>query len=177
PKDQTSNLPLEANETAQPAIRVARGATYLLIQGIVVNGLGVVFFAFATRILPTIADFGRVTTLSIFALLVVTVGALGLPTAGTRFIAKYVALRDHVAVDGVYKTILILGTILSALVMVATILGSTIISLSLLGSLDYAILVKLAGVDIFFQLLTVFPLGALQGIHGFRENALVNITS
>jgi len=172
-----NKLSSDVAEIVQPALRVARGASYLIIQGIIVNGVGVIFFVFATRLLPTVADFGRVTTLNIFALLMVTVGTLGLPTAGTRFIARYVALREQGAANGVYKTILVLGTILSALVLVATILASTIISLILLGSPDYAILVQLVAVDIFFQLLTLFPLGALQGRFGFRENALVNITS
>lgn len=135
------------------------------------------FFAFATRILPTVADFGRVTTLSILALLMVTVGSLGLPTAGTRFIAKYVAMKQEAQVEGVYKSILLLGGVLSTAVLVATIVSSRIIATSLLGSTDYLLLAQLIALDIFFQLLTLFPLGALQGRYGFRETALVNIVS
>src|SRR2546422_6998902 len=70
-------MSLSVSESVEPAVRVARGASYLLLQGIVINIMGVFYFVFATRLLPTVADFGRISTVNIFAVLVVSVGSLG----------------------------------------------------------------------------------------------------
>jgi O-antigen/teichoic acid export membrane protein len=164
-------------EPVQPALRVARGASYLLAQGVIVNAIAVIFLAFAARKLSTVADLGRFTTLTTFAMLMVTVGAVGLPTACTRFIAKYVASTQKGQADRVYRTIMILGTGLSAAVLLVTFVGREFIASTLLGSSSYVYLVQLIAVDIFFQLLTLFPLGALQGIYAFRESAVVTISS
>lgn len=43
-------------------MRVARGATYLFLQGIVSNLAGVVYFAFAARLLPNVAGFGSASS-------------------------------------------------------------------------------------------------------------------
>src|SRR5882762_4303825 len=165
------------SEPVEPAVRVARGASYLLLQGIVVNLMGVFYFAFATRILPTIADFGRITTVNIFAILIVAVGSLGLPTAATRFIAKYVASGQEGQARVVYRKVLRLGIGLSILSLFVVILGSRTLSQLFLGAPDYNFLFQLAGVDVFLQLLALFPLAALQGVYRFREVATVNIVS
>src|SRR5882762_1640663 len=141
------------SEPVEPAVRVARGASYLLLQGVVVNLMGVFYFAFATRILPTVADFGRITTVNIFAILIVAVGSLGLPTAATRFIAKYVASEHEGQAYVVYHKVLHLGIGLSILSLLAVVLGSKTLSQVFLGTTDYGFLFQLAGVDVFLQLL------------------------
>src|SRR2546428_9815391 len=106
-------MSLAVSEPVEPVVRVARGASYLLLQGVVVNLMGVFYFAFATRTLPTVADFGRITTVNIFALLIVAIESLGLPTAATRFIAKYVASGQEGQARVVYRKVLRLGIGLS----------------------------------------------------------------
>src|SRR6267143_2461151 len=170
-------MSLVIGEPVEPAVRVARGASYLLLQGLVVNLMGVFYFAFATRILPTIADFGRITTVNIFAILIVAVGSLGLPTAATRFIAKYVASEHEGQAYVVYHKVLHLGIGLSILSLLAVVLGSKTLSQVFLGTTDYGFLFQLAGVDVFLQLLVLFPMAALQGVYRFREVAAVNIVS
>src|SRR2546422_1060941 len=170
-------MSLSVSESVEPAVRVARGASYLLLQGIVINIMGVFYFVFATRILPTVADFGRITTVNIFAVLVVSVGSLGLPTAATRFIAKYVASEQEGQAHIVYQRVLRLGIGLSALSLLSVVLGSKLLSQLFLGSPDFSFLFQLAGVDVFFQLLALFPLGALQGVYRFRDVATINIAS
>src|SRR5438309_7700088 len=167
----------EVTEEAQPALRVARGATWLATQGIVVNAISLAFFAFATRLLPTTADFGRFTTLGIFILLMIAIGGLGLPSAGPRFISRYTGLRQEKQAGGVYKALVLLGTGLSLATLFGTLVASRALSLILLGSYDYEFLMELVAVDIFFQLLTLFPISALIGVYRFRESAIVNILS
>lgn len=170
-------MPLSVSESVEPAVRVARGASYLLLQGIVINIMGVFYFVFATRILPTIADFGRITTVQIFAVLVVSVGSLGLPTAATRFIAKYVASEREGQALLVYQKVLWFGIGLSILSLFSVVLSSQMLSQLFLGSPSFRFLFQLAGLDVFFQLLALFPLGALQGVYRFREVATINIAS
>ena len=170
-------MSLSVSEPVEPAVRVARGASYLLSQGVVINIMGVFYFVFATRILPTIADFGRITTVQIFAVLVVSVGSLGLPTAATRFIAKYVASEQEGQAHIVYQKVLRFGIGLSTLSLLSVVLGSQALSQLFMGSRDFGFLFQLAGLDVFFQLLALFPLGALQGVYRFREVATINIAS
>src|SRR6267378_4885955 len=170
-------MSLSVSESVEPAVRVARGASYLLLQGIVINIMGVFYFVFATRLLPTVADFGRISTVNIFAVLVVSVGSLGLPTAATRFIAKYVASEQEGQARIVYQKVLRFGIGLSILSLSSVVLGSHVLSQLFLGSPDFGFLFQLAGLDVFFQLLALFPLGALQGVYRFREVAAINIAS
>lgn len=170
-------MSLSVSESVEPAVRVARGASYLLLQGIVINIMGVFYFVFATRLLPTVADFGRISTVNIFAVLVVSVGSLGLPTAATRFIAKYVASEQEGQARIVYQKVLRVGIGLSILSLSSVVLGSQVLSQLFLGSPDFGFLFQLAGLDVFFQLLALFPLGALQGVYRFREVAIINIAS
>src|SRR5438094_139716 len=170
-------MSLSVSESVEPAVRVARGASYLLLQGIVINIMGVFYFVFATRLLPTVADFGRISTVNIFAVLVVSVGSLGLPTAATRFIAKYVASEQEGQARIVYQKVLRVGIGLSILSLSSVVLGSQVLSQLFLGSPDFGFLFRLAGLDVFFQLLALFPLGALQGVYRFREVAAINIAS
>src|SRR5256712_6184423 len=171
------NMSLSVSESVEPAVRVARGASYLLLQGIVINMMGVFYFVFATRLLPTVADFGRISTVNIFAVLVVSVGSLGLPTAATRFIAKYVASEQEGQARIVYQKVLRVGIGLSILSLSSVVLGSQVLSQLFLGSPDFGFLFQLAGLDVFFQLLALFPLGALQGVYLFCEVAAINIAS
>ena len=164
------------SEPVEPAVRVARGASYIVLQGVIVNLVGVVYFVFATRLLPTVADFGRITTVNLIILMIVVVGSLGLPTAMTRFIAQYLAKEDQDLARSLYRRIMRLGTFLSLISLVAVFVWSRPLSSFFLGS-DYTLLLQLAAIDIFLQLLAVFPLGALQGIYRFREVAIVNIIS
>src|SRR3989449_10994629 len=106
---------------------------------------GVFYFVFATRLLPTVADFGRICTVNIFAVLVVSVGSLGLPTAATRFIAKYVASEQEGQAHIVYQRVLRLGIGLSALSLLSVVLGSKLLSQLFLGSPDFSFLFQLAG--------------------------------
>src|SRR5467141_448640 len=170
-------MSLSVSESVEPAVKDARGASYLLLQGIVINIMGVFYFVFATRLLPTVADFGRISTVNIFAVLVVSVGSLGLPTAATRFIAKYVASEQEGQARIVYQKVLRFGIGLSILSLSSVVLGSHVLSQLFLGSPDFGFLFQLAGLDVFFQLLALFPLGALQGVYRFREVAAINIAS
>lgn len=166
-----------AREAPQPALRVARGASYLVIQGLIINLTSVIFFAFAARQLPTIADLGRFTTLNTLGIFLIALGTLGLPTAGVRFVAKYIADKRETQANSVYRTLLVSGTILSTIILVATLLAGKLLSTSLLGSTSYLFLIELAAIDAALQLITVFPIGALQGKHRFRESATVLTTS
>ncbi len=167
----------EIAEAPVPALRVARGATYLLVQSVIINLTVLLFFAFAARRLSTIADLGRFTTLNTLGILLIALGTLGLPTAGVRFIAKFMADKPEIKANGVYKTVLVYGSALSVTILIATLFAGNFLSTTLLGSSNFLLLIQLAAIDASLQLLTVFPMGALQGRSLFRESAAINITS
>src|SRR6266581_6546226 len=134
----------EIAEAPVPALRVARGATYLLVQSVIINLTVLLFFAFAARRLSTIADLGRFTTLNTLGILLIALGTLGLPTAGVRFIAKFMADKPEIKANGVYKTVLVYGSALSVTILIATLFAGNFLSTTLLGSSNFLLLIQLA---------------------------------
>ena len=85
------------------SVRVARGATYLFLQGLIGSLAGVVYFAFAARLLPTVAELGVVTALSMVSTLFVTFACLALPGAVTKYVAEYIGRTRLDIAKGVSK--------------------------------------------------------------------------
>ncbi|MCJ7770270.1 flippase [Candidatus Bathyarchaeota archaeon] len=163
-------------EDSDAGIVSARGASYLLFQGLVTNLANVVYFAFAARLLPTLADVGRVSTLALLVVLFTTAGSLAIPAAVTKFIS-YLDMGKYRDVNGVFKLNLKAGTLLSLLAAAACFISSGPIASYLLGSEDYTILLQLLSLDVFLSTLYPFFIASLQGIQRFGDIAKVGIVT
>jgi len=159
---------------AAPSIVVARGASYLFIQGLVSNVAGVVYFAFAARIL-SVAEIGVVSALGMVAALFVTFGTLALPSAATKYISEYLGKERWDLAKGVYKKILLFGFSVSGLLSFLCVVASTFMSVFVFGSQAYQPLINVLALDVFALLLSSFFTGTLFGLQKFREVSFVGI--
>jgi len=159
---------------ASPSIVVARGASYLFIQGLVAKVAGVIYFAFAARIL-SVAEIGVVSALGMVAALFVTFGTLALPSAATKYISEYLGKDRRDLAKGVYKKVLQFGFSVSSLLSLLCIVASTFISVFVFGSQAYQLLINLLALDVFALLLSSFFTGTLFGLQKFREIAFAGI--
>jgi stage V sporulation protein B len=159
---------------APPSIVVARGASYLFIQRLVSNVAGVIYFAFAARIL-SVAEVGVVSALGMVAALFVTFGTLALPSAATKYISEHLGKERRDMAKGVYKKVLWFGFLISGLLSFLCGMASTVISTVVFGSQAYQPLINVLALDVFALLLSPFFTGTLLGLQKFKEVAFAGI--
>jgi len=159
-------------DQTQPAIKVARGTTYLYTQSIIGNLAAVVYFAYAARTL-TQTEIGVLATLSLTSTLVVATATLALPSAVTRYIAEYTGRGEPARSKKVYQFAALFGIASGAGFATLTIAISGALSGGLLGTQAYQLAVVLLGIDAFPLILSQFFMGTLTGLQKFREIAVV----
>ena len=94
-------------------VRVARGASYLFVQGLASNLVGVAYFAVAARLL-SVADLGRLSTLGLLSSLFVTAGSLALPSALVTYVSECIGRSEAEGARGVFRSVIRVGTYLAA---------------------------------------------------------------
>jgi len=157
--------------------RVTRGATYLFLQGLVSNLAGVAYFALAARLLPNVADLGRLATLGALSSLFGTAGCLALPSAIVKFVSEYMGGGRSGDANGVFSSSLKVGVALALGSFLICFLASGPLALYLLGAGEYAILFNLLSIDVFLTVLFPFLQGALQGLQRFGQMAAIGIVN
>ena len=155
-------------------VKVARGASYLLVQGLASNLVGVVYFAVAARLL-SVADLGRLSALGLLSTLFVTAGSLALPSAVVKYVSEYMARSGVEGAKGVFWSVIRLGTGLAAGASILCFAASGPLASYLLGGGEYAFLLSLLSLDVFLAMLLPFFLGALQGLQLFGRMAGVSL--
>jgi len=158
-------------DQTQPAVKVARGATYLYAQGIVGNLVAVVYFAYAARVL-TQTEIGILAKLGLISMLVITTATLALPNAATRYVAEYMGRGELARSKKVYQFTTLFGIVSGAGFAALTVAISAVLSGSFLGGPSYQHAVVLLGIDIFPAILSQFFIGTLTGLQKFREMAI-----
>jgi len=155
----------------QPAIKVARGATYLYTQSTIGNLLALIYFAYAARVL-TQTEIGVLATLSLISMLIITAATLAVPNAAIKYIAEYTGTGEPGRAKKVYQFTTLFGIASGAGFAALTIAISGVLSGSLLGGQTHRLAVILLGVDIFPVILSQFFIGTLTGLQKFREMAV-----
>lgn len=158
-----------------PSVKVARGATYFIAQGLVDNTAALVYFAIAARLLPSVSDFGVLAAVTMVAGLFPIFASLALPTAVTKFVAEHIGKGDQDSAAGVFKKALKFGFV-TGLAASSICYGlSSFLSTFLFGADSYAFLFKLLSVNVFLGFFSPFLLSTLQGLQRFREYAVIGI--
>lgn len=150
---------------------------YLLVQGLVSSLAGVVYFAFAARLLPTVADFGRLATLSMVGLFFVAAASFALPSAVVRFVSEFMGRGDSAGAGGVFGLAVRVGLVLAFVASLTCFSVSGPVASSLLGGGGYVVLVNLLSVDVFLLVLLTFLSGSLRGLQRFREIAVAGVVN
>jgi len=155
-------------------VDLARAATYVAAANVVVALAGVFYLAFATRLLPTVADFGTVSILGMTVSLLQAIVPLGLPQAVIKFLPEQIGRSGFAAARGVSIKGFRAGAVLAVICSTACFIFAPQLSSIFFGELGKADLLRLVAVDSFALGLSTFVSAPLLGLKRFKEYSIVN---
>lgn len=159
-----------------PTARVARGATYLFIQGLFNSVLGVIYFIFLAR---AVSD--RPEEMGVFAILVFVLslppvlGTFALPSAAVKYISQYIAENDAEKARSVVVRTLQIGVLSSSIVFVLLFAPAEWLSSVMFNTSDYAPLLRIVALASVFNILYVLVSAFLQGLQKIDLVAWIGI--
>jgi len=151
---------------------VARGATYLFIQGLVCTVIGVVYFVVLVRLL-TPEEMGVYAVLTFLLTLVQVFGTLALPSAAVKYIAQYMAQGRLKEARSVVARVLQISVLSSALLSAFLFASASPLSILLSGTSVWVF--QALAFASFFTVLQVQVGSFLQGLQRMREVAAVQL--
>jgi O-antigen/teichoic acid export membrane protein len=163
-------------------VRVARGATYVFVQGVVSTLISVVYLLFLVRIPqtrlppPPNPDMGIYFVLVFVLGLVQIVGVFALRSASTKYIAQYIAEGRLEKARSVASRVLQITSLTSVILGVLLFLFAESVSTILFGTPKWTSLFQILALASVFAILTLPMLGFLQGLQKFRELAAVSLS-
>ena len=162
-----------------PTARVARGATYLFIQGFGTAFIGLVYFAILARAFGSPSEqwqLGAYALLSFVLSSAQIFGTLSLQSAAVKYIAQYLAEGNVEKAKGVAVRVLQVGLVASAVAFLGLFALAEWISMLLFAVPNYAYLIRLVAVCTIFVILYVLTVGILQGLQRMREVAFIGLS-
>ena len=166
-------------EPLRPTARVARGATYLFIQGFGTAAIGLVYFAILARAFGSPSEkwqMGAYALLSFVLSFAQIFGTLSLQSAAVKYIAQYLAEDKFEKAKGVAVRLFQVGLVASAIAFLALFAPAEWISMLLFGAPDQAFLIRLVAVCTIFVILYILAVGILQGLQRMRDVALIGLS-
>ncbi|OLD41380.1 MAG: hypothetical protein AUI60_01820 [Thaumarchaeota archaeon 13_1_40CM_2_39_4] len=158
-----------------PPYEAARGTLYLIAKSLVANFSGSIFFIFVARFLPTVADLGLVTGVSAVIAAASILASLGLPSATTRFMSRYIGAGKKNEAKGIPRLTLITGSISSAAVSVGLYFTSSYIASIFFHETEYSELIRLASIDTFLLSMMTFATSILLANQEFKKITIISI--
>jgi len=157
------------------AVRISRGASYLITQTVISNVVLVVSFAILARLI-TPKEMGIWAILTFVASMSQTLVAFGVQVTATKFVAEEISQGKKDSAASVFYQCIRFTLLLAVPVSLAVFLGASSLSSLLLGQQDYSILFQIAALDIliFAGALPVLN-GTMLGLQKFKETAVVTI--
>jgi len=162
------------SENLRSGARVARGATYMFIQGFIASIIGVLYIIMVTRTFennPTELDIYAILSL-IFAAAQIF-GTFALSSASTKYIAQYIAEGKPEKAKSIVSRILQISLITCIVAFIAVSLSATFLSSSLLSSQTYASLFYFLAVASVLNILYMQVTAFVQGSQRILELAIV----
>jgi len=160
--------------------RIARGATYMFVQGLFSSIIGVAYFVILVN--PSVnpnalqtAEMGVYAILTFILTLVQVAGTFALPSASTKYIAQYVAEGDIENARSVVARVLQVSLPSSVVVFALLFVLAGRLSATLLGTTTRASLFQILALASFFMILYTQAMSFLQGLQRIREMAAVGL--
>jgi len=154
--------------------RVARGVTYLFIQGLANSVLGVVYFIILSRALADKPEEMGVFALLVFVLALPQVfGILALNQAAVKYMPHYLAQGNLDKASSIVTRLLQVGVISSAAAFVLIFIPAEWLSSMLFSTVDYAPLLRIIGIASVFNILFVLASCFLQALQKLRDMAIL----
>jgi len=152
--------------------RVARGATYIFVQGLATSLIGVIYFIILTR-------FVQPEEMGVFALLVfvlalpTTFGSIALNQAAVKYVPQYLAQNRPDKARSLVARLLQVGAISSAVALVLILIPAEGICTVLFNNVEYAPLLRIVGLASVLNLLYILVSCFLQSLQRMRDMAII----
>jgi len=159
----------------RPTARVARGATYLFVQGFANAIIGLVFFIFLAHAFDP-SEMGAFALLTFILTLAQIFGTLALPSAAIKYIAQHLAEDDSEKAKAVVARVLQIGLLASAIAFFALFIPAEWVSTLMFNTADNALLIRLVAICSIFTILNVETSSFLQGMQRMRDVAVLGVT-
>jgi len=160
----------------RPTARVARGATYLFVQGFFNAIVGLIYFVILAHALSDHPEeMGVFALLSFILALVQVLGTFALPSAAVRYIAQHLAENDSEKAKAVVVRVLQVGFLASAVAFLLLFIPAEPLSLLMFGKADYALLLRITALCSVFTILNLETASFLQGIQRMRDVAIIGL--
>jgi O-antigen/teichoic acid export membrane protein len=162
----------------RPTARVARGATYLFVQGFSNAILGLIYFIFLTHTFQDPSEqwqMGVYTLLSFILGLVQMFGTLALQSASIKYIAQYLAEGDSEKAKSVVVRVLQMSLLASIIVFLSLFIPAEWVSSLMFGTAAHALLIRLIALCSIFAILSLETASFLQGMQRMFEVALIGL--
>jgi len=158
------------------AVHVARGASYIFLQGITTNLLMAATFAIVARVITT-AEMGTMTVLLMITGAARIVACLGMPASVTRFIAEHSARNEQKTAAGVFYQALRTNLAISLPIAAAIFMLAPYLSTTLLATPDGTILFQILALDI-IPTAGLLPIlnNAMLGLQKIKQLSTINLT-
>jgi O-antigen/teichoic acid export membrane protein len=156
--------------------KVARGATYIFLQGLASAAFGVVYIVFLTRLLLQ-EEIGTFGVLTFILGMVQILGLLSFPTASIKYIAQYIAEDNRDKAKAVVSRVLQVSIVVAIAAFSIVFVLSGWIS-SVLSSSSLVVQTPIIQTLAFASFFVVFysqAIGFLQGLQKMREMAAINL--
>lgn len=157
-----------------PGARVARGATYMFIQGMTSSAVGIAFI-FILAHLISLEEMGVYGILTFILTGVQILGVFALPSASTKYIAQYMAEKKPEKARSVIIRVLQISFLASLAVLILLYVGAEWLSMSIFGTIEWTHLFQITAFVCFFMVFYVQIRSFLQGLQKFKELAALSL--
>jgi len=161
-------------DSLHPTARVARGATFLFVQGFIGAIVSLVYFVTLAHSVPQ-EDMGVYTLLSFILALIQTFGTFIIPSAAVKYIAQHLAENDPRKAKAVVARVLQTGFLASAVAFLLLFIPAELVSSLIFGTDAYALLLRLIALYSILAILSIEVNSFLQGMQRMREAAAISL--
>lgn len=161
-----------------PTARVARGATYIFIQGFATAIIGLVYFGFLAHAFGSPSEkwqMGAYALLSFIVSASQVFGTISLQSAAVKYIAQYRAQGEMEKAKAVATRVLQIGLLASAVTFSVLFIPAESLSNLLFSTPDLAILIRMIAVTSIFTILEIIASGILQGLQRIGAVAILGL--
>jgi len=163
-------------EALQTKAKVARGATYLVIQGFINAALGLIYFIVLAHALSDRPEEMGVFALLAFALNLLPVfGTFALQSAAIKYISQYNAENNSKRARSVVTRVFQVCSLSSAVAFVVLFIPAEGLSMQLFKTAEYTSLFRILALASVFNVLYILACGFLQGLQRIRDMASIGL--
>lgn len=162
-------------EELRPITHVARGATYMFIQGFLSSVIGLVYFMILANFFLPRQEMGKFHILSFTLLFAQMLSTFALPEAATKYIAQFLAEGNTERARAVIVCILRVCLIAASVSCLTIFISADWLSILAVGTCELALHFRVLGFASFFAVCFFYSLGLLRGLQKVREMAAVNL--